>query len=792
MIDLAPDDAFDGSTETRHGSIVDRGCYRAERMSEQEVLEALRRLQEEQKATQRQMGAILELLEKHESQITAQETSVARLDRILMEILTGRTWRTLRAAGDLIRKLTPARGDGSSVARGGKRSYLVCDEPRPSDRKARTGKVAIKGWCVAEGGVDCVRITIPGLPQLEAVPSLPRPDVKKNHPDLDSTGRAGFAAEFDSMPLAKGRHAITLRLISGGAVIRETKTAVNIDHEKGFASDYQRWIRDFEVPDDKLMELKLSGLQRRPLISVIMPVYNTVATELKEAIESVLAQSYENWELCISDDASPEPHVREIVSQFSAKDSRIKTVFRSERGGISQNSNSALQAAAGEYVCFLDHDDTLARHALASICEALDRSPGAELLYSDEDKIDRAATRFDPFFKPDWSPDLLLSENYVCHLLVLRRDLLEKTGLFHSKCDGSQDYDLILRATEKATNIAHVPKVLYHWRAGVASTASGIENKNYALVAANEALRRRGERVQGGFDIEPGGITGRWRARYPIPEGTRVSIIIAAGGKVDVLRTNIESIFSKTTYRDYEVVVIDNSRSDATEKLVDELREGSHPLRYIDWRNKPFNYSLINNTAARQCDSPVLLFLNDDTSVIAPGWLEAMVELAIRPDVGAVGAKLLYPNGRIQHAGVVMGLYDNCGHAFKGLDGKRGHYFDFSDVIRNVSAVTGACLMTRASVFRDVGGFDETEFAVAFNDIDLCLKIGALGYRVLYTPHAVLYHHEAFSKTSKDLIPHPREVDSMRAKWAKVIGWDPYYSPNLTRNDEDYSLRARD
>ena len=769
-------------------------------MSEQESLEvqlekanaAMRRLQDEQKATQRQVGAILDLIEKHDAKITAQETSIARLDRILMEILTGRTWRTLRAAGDLIRKLTPARSGGSSVSRGNKRSYLMCDEPKPSDRKARTGKVAIRGWSVAEGGVDCIRIHIPGLPQLETTPSLPRPDVKKNHPDLDATGRAGFAAEFDSLPLPKGRHTVTLRLVSGGAVIRETKTAVNIDHEKGFASDYERWIRDFETPDDKLMDLKLNGIQRRPLISIVMPVYNTIATELEEAIESVLAQSYANWELCISDDASPEAHVREILNRFAGRDSRIKTAFRSERGGISQNCNTALELTTGEYICFLDHDDTLARHALAYVCEALDRNPGAELIYSDEDKVDSGGKRFDPFFKPDWSPDLLLSENYICHLLVLRRDLLEKAGPFNPECDGSRDYDLILRASERTGNIAHIAKVLYHWRAGTASTASTIENKEYAVTAAQTALRMHSERAGGGARIEAAGIIGRWRARYPIPEGTRASIIIAAGGKTDVLRTNIESIFSKTAYRNYEVVVIDNSRQNAIEKLIREVQSDAHVLRYIDWRNKPFNYSLINNTAARQCDSPVLLFLNDDTSVIAPGWLDAMVELVMRPEVGAVGAKLLYPNGRIQHAGVVMGLYDNCGHAFKGLDGKTGHYFDFSDIIRNVAAVTGACLATKANVFRDAGGFDEAEFAVAFNDIDLCLKIGTLGYRVLYTPHALLYHHEAFSKTSKDLIPHPREVDAMRAKWDKVIGWDPFYNPNLTRNDEDFSPRTRD
>jgi GT2 family glycosyltransferase len=253
----------------------------------------------------------------------------------------------------------------------------------------------------------------------------------------------------------------------------------------------------------------------------------------------------------------------------------------------------------------------------------------------------------------------------------------------------------------------------------------------------------------------------------------------------------MDSVFAKTSYADYELVIIDNSRGNAIEKLVFQEQSKHANLRYIDWRNKPFNFSTINNAAARQCESPLLLFLNDDTSVIEEHWLEAMVELAMRPQVGAVGAKLLYPNGAIQHAGVVMGLFDNCGHAFKGLNGAYGHYFDFSDIIRNVSAVTGACLMTRADVFWQVGGFDESQFAVAFNDVDLCLKMGASGYRVLYTPHAVLYHHESLSKTSKDLIPHPEEVAAMKFKWEKVIAHDPYYSPNLTRVDEDYSLRTR-
>ena len=305
------------------------------------------------------------------------------------------------------------------------------------------------------------------------------------------------------------------------------------------------------------------------------------------------------------------------------------------------------------------------------------------------------------------------------------------------------------------------------------------------------ALEQYCANIPGHAHVEAGAVAGRWRVRYPIPKGTRVSIIIASGGKRDVLRDNLDNLFAKTIYPHYEVVVIDNSRQSAIESLVREWQRKHSNLRYIDWRHKPFNYSAIKNAPAKQGDSPLLLFLNDDTSAINGEWLEAMLELAVRPEVGAVGAKLIYPDGRIQHGGVIMGLYDNCGHAFKALEANVSHYFDFSDVIRNVSAVTGACLMCRSDVFWQVGGFDEGQFAVAFNDIDLCLKIGSAGYRVIYTPHAQLYHYEAFSKSSKDLVPHPEEVAAMRSKWDRVIAQDPYYSPNLTRNDEDYSLRTR-
>jgi GT2 family glycosyltransferase len=425
---------------------------------------------------------------------------------------------------------------------------------------------------------------------------------------------------------------------------------------------------------------------------------------------------------------------------------------------------------------------------LACTVEAINRNPNAGLLYSDEDKIDPTGRRFDPFFKPDWSPDLLLSENYICHLAVIRRELMERAGGFRTECDGSQDHDLFLRVSRLTDSIVHMPQVLYHWRTVPNSTAASPLNKPHCGEAARRAIEDHLRSESMAARVEPGCYPGRWRVRYPVPEGSKVDILIPSGGKLDVLRRNLKRLAEVTEYRDYQVFVIDNSRGSDIERFVRSWKPGGRQTVYLDRRGQPFNWAALNNSAVRQCDSGFLLFLNDDTEAIAPQWLTAMVELAARPEVGAVGAKLLYPEGRIQHAGVIMGVFENCGHAFKGLPGDERHYFDLPDVIRNVSAVTGACLMTRRAVFEQVGGFDEERFGVAFNDIDFCLKVGAAGYRVLYTPHALLFHHEAFSKTAKDLVPHPEEVAAMRTKWKRLIDADPYYTPNLTRTAEDYSL----
>jgi O-antigen biosynthesis protein len=684
-----------------------------------------------------------------------------------------------------IEQLGLAEGDGSPDR---KELYFVCDEPSAEDKRPRNRTLVVRGWALAEERLEYVEVAIPGLsPQALAI-GTPRPDVKHNFPDLDKSGRCGFSATIDTQALPNGRHSAHLRLIGNGKVLREIETGFLIDHTVGYASDYDEWIAEFEAPAHEVLLLKLAQIQYEPLISILMPVFNTEPDELSAAIESVIAQKYSNWELCMTDDGSTRSEIRGILSAAAAHCDKIKVFYSEEQRGIAAGLNAALAMASGEYIALLDHDDTLSPYALAHVIEAIHRHAKPELIYSDEDKLDELGERYQPFFKPEWSPDLILSTNYVCHLLVMRRDLMHRVGEFSPETDGSQDYDYILRASREAAKIVHIPHVLYHWRAGPNSTASSIESKPYTIEASRRALERFCRSTGNQARIEPGKLAGCWRVRYPISEVSDVSIIIASGGNAEILRANLDALFTRTEYKDFEAVVADNSRGDRIQELVGEFAAAGHRIRYIDWRQQPFNYSKINNVAARRCDASVLLFLNDDVSAINSDWLTSMVELIRRPEVGAVGAKLLFPNGSIQHAGVVMGLFDNCGHAFYGMDAAFPHYFGFADMIRNVSAVTGACLMTKADVFWKAGGFDEQRLAVAFNDVDLCLKIGAIGYRVLFTPFAQLYHHESFSKTKKDIIPHPTEVAIMQSKWREVIANDPYYSPNLTRRKPDYSL----
>ncbi len=521
------------------------------------------------------------------------------------------------------------------------------------------------------------------------------------------------------------------------------------------------------------------AMKARPTISVITPVYDTSAEVLEAAIRSVREQYYPDWELCLYDDASPSPHVRPILEWHAAEDPRIKVGFGVENEGISGAANGALAMATGEYVALLDHDDALTPDALLEMAAAI-ADTGAEILYSDEDKYDARGRRHDPFFKPDWSPDLFLSIMYACHLTVMRRELVERVGGFRKGFEGSQDYDLWLRATEQTDRIHHVPMILYHWRQVAGSTAVDVGNKGYAHErskrAIAEALTRRG--IAG--TVGDGPVPTSFHVVRHVVDEPKVSVLIPTRDRVDLLAQAIEGIETKTDYRNVEIVIVDNG------SVEDETRQylESTPHRVIR-DDLPFNFSRLNNLAAREATGDLLLLLNNDTEPISPGWMRAMVEHAMRPEVGAVGAKLLFQSGKVQHAGVVLGIGGVAGHSHKYFAGDAAGSFQALNMLRNYSAVTAACLMLRKSVFDEVGGFDEEHLAVAFNDVDFCLRIRDKGYLIVWTPYALVTHYESESR-GYDL--NPSEIDYMIARWGDELLRDPYYSPNLTLVHEDFSV----
>jgi GT2 family glycosyltransferase len=561
------------------------------------------------------------------------------------------------------------------------------------------------------------------------------------------------------------------------------------------AGAYSEWLRQngTRVSDLTRMRELVELLPYRPTISIITAVFNTPEPYLRATIESVLAQVYPSWELCLADDASTEAHVRTVLHEFAARDPRVKVTFRASNGHISRAMNSALDLATGEFVGILDHDDLLTPDALFEVAALLNWHRDADMIYSDEDKIDDAGTLRDPFFKPDWCPESFMSRMYTCHFGVYRRSLVERVGRFRPEFDGSQDYDLVLRLSEQSSRIHHIPRVLYHWRIHAASTASASTAKPYASTAAEkalgEALDRRGEP---GEVREVEGAPGTYLVRYRIKEHRRVSIIVPTRDHGDDVDRCLRSIFSKTTYPDFEVVLLDNGSSEPTSLATFErwaLRDQRvRVLRY----DVPFNFSRINNYAVSKASGEYLLFLNNDTEVVSTDWLEAMVEQAQRPPIGAVGALLLYPDGTVQHAGVIVGLGGVAGHSHKHYPADSPGYYFMLKAINNYSAVTAACLMVRREVFEQVGGFDK-KLTVAFNDVDLCLKIRAAGYRNVSLPHVILYHFESKSRgyedTSDKIARFDQEINVVKTRWRTAEKADPCYSPNLTLDREDFSLR---
>jgi len=556
----------------------------------------------------------------------------------------------------------------------------------------------------------------------------------------------------------------------------------------------KRWIDENHnlSPETRTqLRSKIDDLSQSPLISVILPVYNTDEQWLRLAIKSVTNQIYTNWELCISDDASTEPHIKIALEDAALNDDRIKVSFRETNGHISEASNTALEMATGEFIALLDHDDELSEDALAEVAFLINENPEADIIYSDEDKIDEGNHHFQPYFKPDWNPDLFLSQNMISHLGVFRTSLARKVGGFKKGYEGSQDWDLALRITEQTHNekIRHIPKVLYHWRAIEGSTAYAAEEKTYAPQSASRALNDHFKRIGEQVELYP--VPGNhWKVHYKLKAMPLVSIIIPTRNQRNLLEPCIDSIFQKTTYPNLEIIIADNDSDDhATQNFLQNIQKKGVKVIQI---GGSFNFSRIINQSVQEASGDFLCFLNNDITVISENWLEEMLTHAQRAEIGSVGAMLYYPNDTIQHAGVVLGMGGIAGHAYKHFPRGSEGMLNRARLAQNYSAVTAACMLVSKAKFNQVDGFDEENLAITFNDVDFCLRLRSAGYRNLWTPFSELYHHESASRDD-DLSPDhierfKQEIKYVEEKWGSVLFKDPAYNLNLTLKKDDFSL----
>ena len=560
------------------------------------------------------------------------------------------------------------------------------------------------------------------------------------------------------------------------------------------ASLYRQWIQLHTPTPDALarMTSEAAVLAFRPRVSVLTPVYNTDPRWLRACIESVRRQAYPDWELCLADDGSTARETLAVLKEYEG-DPRIRITRLPGNSGISLATNAALEMATGEFIAMLDHDDELAPEALYEMVRLLNRSPDADFIYSDEDKLGAFGERCDPYFKPDWSPEHFLSCMYTCHLMVLRTSLVRELGGFRRGFEGSQDYDLVLRVIERTDRIHHVPQMLYRWRKIEGSTASSGLAKTWAIDTGERALQEHAERTGRDAVVLRGPAPGLFRVRHRTAGQPLVSILIpAAGGTrvvgnrtIDLLVNCVSSVVSKTTYENYELVIGDDGA--LPEATAAYLKTVTAPMRHVSFADPGgFNYSRKMNFLARESRGSHLVLFNDDTEIISPEWIEAMLEYSQQEAIGGVGAKLLYPDGRLQHIGMIMGVSGIAAHAFHGQAGSSPGYGASAWIVRNYSAVTAACMMTRRDLFERLGGFD-VRFTLDFNDTDYCLRLRQAGYRIVYTPYAELYHLEM--STSGARTWRAEDFEYMRRTWADVCERDPYYSPHLTREYPDYRVR---
>lgn len=595
---------------------------------------------------------------------------------------------------------------------------------------------------------------------------------------------------------------IHMYYIQNGSAATVKKMAEKIKR-RGMSEDmtYSEWLKMQYPSKAVLKEQREMSFAYTPKISIVVPLYCTPKKYLKELIRSVIDQSYENWELCLSDGSGENSPIRNILRKYEESDERIRVVHNHEKLRISQNTNKALEISTGEYIAFADHDDLLMPNALYECVSVINEHQNAKLIYTDEDKISgNGKEYFEPHFKSDFNPDMLGSVNYICHLCVVKKSIVEKIGGLNPDFDGAQDYDFVLRAIEAIENkkdIIHIPRVLYHWRAHRNSTAENPESKNYAFKAGKRAIEASLSRRRIDGEVLETEYKGFYRVKRRLHETPLISVIIPTKDHVGDLKKCLKSLEEINTYENMEYIIVENnSEEEETFQYYEQLQKEMPKAKVVRWVKKGFNYPAINNFGVDCSGGKYILFLNNDTEIVNPDCVAELLSQCQRPEVGAVGARLYYEDGTVQHAGVVLGIGGVAGHAFVGFEHDDPGYMTRSVLIQDYSAVTAACMMMRRDVFEQVGRFDEG-YAVAFNDVDLCMKIREAGYLIVYDPYAELNHYESKSRgyedTEEKIQRFTGEIDRFQSKWRDALRkGDPYYNPNLTLKKNDFSFAFQD
>lgn len=554
---------------------------------------------------------------------------------------------------------------------------------------------------------------------------------------------------------------------------------------------YQKWILQNEPNELELELQKKENFEKEPKISVVVPMYNPDENLFLELLNSLLLQTYSNWELCLADGSKQR---NDTIFALCSSNRKIKYRFLGENKGISGNTNEALKMAKGEFIAFLDHDDCLPRFALYEVVKTINENSNVDFIYSDEDKIDERGNRFEPYFKPDFSPETLECNNYITHFVVLKKELVDKIGELDQRFDGAQDFDYLLRAAENTKEIAHISKILYHWRTTKNSTANVAESKLYAyeagLKAVEEHLKRKCQKAK----VEnPGEVPGIYQIKFELKGTPKVSILIPNKDNHRTLKKCIESILTNSTYENYEILIIENNSEDSKTFEYYETLQESPKIKVFECQEKEFNYSKLINFGVKNATGDFILQLNNDTQVLAKNWLELLIGYAQNKEIGAVGGRLYYPDKSIQHAGIAIGIQGTAANLLVNLPFGRHGYYAREAATRNVTAVTGACLFARREIYEEVGFMDEKLFKVAFNDVDFCLKILEKGYRVVYNPYVELIHSESKTRGLEDTpekkVRFEQEKKNFREKWKTVLSMpDPYYNRNFSREDCNFTI----